>query len=228
MLYLTLLLYFMFTYLFHGPSGCGKDTQIDLLATKLKFVKIGTGEMFRTTYEAGDPDGIKAHELWSVGKFVDSDLTYRMLDKWLSKYDPNENWIFVSVVRVADQIEMFDQLMNKYNRKLDAFVHFNLDRDTAIERMSMRRICPLCKSVYHTKYNPPIIEGVCDKDGIGLVQRDDDYPDKIINRLDEYNRTIEPILAEYSSRKILIEVDASPSIDDIQAEILQKINLFNK
>lgn len=215
----------MKTFLFHGPSGCGKDTQVDMLVKNYNFEKIGTGEMFRKMYDTGDIDGIKAHEYWYRGLFVPNDLTYKMFSKWLAQFDTTKNWAFVSVVRDAGQIPLFDNLLKEYNKTLDAFVHFRLTEEAAIERMSLRWVCPNCDTTYHEKYKPERIKGFCDNCGIRLVQREDDQPARIKSRLEEYNRTITPILDEYKKRGILIEIDASPSIEDINKEIITKLNL---
>lgn len=215
----------MKTFLFHGPSGCGKDTQVDLLVEKYNFEKIGTGEMFRTMYSNGDIDGIKAHEYWYKGMFVPNELTYSMLSKWLQKFNQEKDWAFVSVVREAGQMELFDTLLKEYNRKLDAFIHFKLSEEAAIERMSLRWVCPNCDKTYHEKYKQEQIKGYCDDCGAKLIQREDDQPERIKNRLQEYNRTIAPILEEYRRRGILVEIDASPSIEEINKEIIAKLNL---
>lgn len=215
----------MKTLLFHGPSGCGKDTQVDYLVNDYGFEKIGTGEMMREMYSNGDINGIKAHEYWSKGIFVPDDLTYTMLSNWLSNYDNEKDWAFVSVVRSAGQIPMFDNLLEQYGRKLDAFVHFALSEEAAIERMSLRWVCPNCGKTYHEKYKTERVKGFCDDCGTKLVQREDDQPDRIKSRLQEYNRTIAPILEEYRNRGILIEIDASPSIEAIHQELIAKLNL---
>ena len=124
--------------LFHGPSGCGKDTQSDLLVAKYDFQNIGTGEMFRKMYADGDLDGIRAYQYWSKGVFVPNDLVYKMLSRWLDEYDESKDWLFISVVRDNGQIPMFDNLLESRKKKLDYFVHFILDEQSAIERMSLR------------------------------------------------------------------------------------------
>ncbi len=215
----------MKTILFHGPSGCGKDTQADLLVEKYGFEKIGTGEMFRTMYDMGDVDGIKAHEYWGKGVFVPDDLTYRMFPKWLSKFDNTKNWVFVSVVRREGQIALFDNVLKECNRPLDTFVHLKLTEDVVIERKALRWTCPNCNGTYHKKYKPERIEGYCDNCGMRLIQREDDTLDKTKSLYQEYLTTIEPILNEYKNRGILVEVDASPSIEVIHKEIVAKLNL---
>lgn len=215
----------MDTILFHGPSGSGKDTQVELLAQKYEFENIGTGEMFRRMYKQGDLDSIKAYQYWSKGKFVPNDITYKMLDKWVRKFDTSKPWAFVSVVRDAGQIPLFDEMLKKNGRELNYFVHFLLSEEKAIERMSLRKICPYCDATYHIKYKAEKVEGYCDKCGTKLIQREDDQPYKIKLRLDEYNKTVEPIIEEFKKRQILIEIDAAPSIEEIHTQLIAKLGL---
>jgi len=215
----------MRTILFHGPSGSGKDTQVELLVEKYGFENIGTGEMFRVMYKEADIESIKAYQYWSKGHFVPNELTYSMLERWVRKFDISKPWAFVSVVRDAGQIPLFDELLKKSERQLDAFVHFTLSEEMAIERMSLRKRCPYCDATYHQKYKPESVSGYCDKCGTKLIQREDDQPEKIILRLREYEKTIVPIVEEYKQRGVLIEIDASPSIEEIHKQLITKLGL---
>jgi adenylate kinase len=205
------------TVLVHGPSGSGKDTQVDFLVEKFGFEKIGTGEMFR----ALSKERKDIAQLINSGNFISSDLTYELLNEWMGNHDQQKSWIFVSVVRTPDQIKLFDELLNKFGRKLDYFIHFSLTPEKAIERMSLRKVCSVCGENYHEKYKPEKIEGICDKDGEKLVRRDDDKPEAIQKRLDEYDKAIAPILEEYGKRDVLVDIDASPTIEEIHAEVLR-------
>ena len=215
----------MKTILFHGPSGSGKDTQVDLLVQKYEFESIGTGEMFRSMYKEGDVESIKAYQYWSKGQFVPNNLVYSMLNRWIKRFDNSKPWAFVSVVRDAGQIPLFDDLLAKNNRNLDVFVHFLLSEELAIERMSLRKICPNCDTTYHDKYKPEKVNGYCDKCGTKLIRREDDQPEKIKLRLKEYNKTIAPIVQIYRQRGVLIEIDASPSIEEIHTQLIKKLGL---
>ncbi|PKN02568.1 hypothetical protein CVU76_00820 [Candidatus Dojkabacteria bacterium HGW-Dojkabacteria-1] len=215
----------MKTVLFHGPSGSGKDTQVELLKEKYDFESIATGDMFRTMYKQADLEAIKAYNYWSKGQWVPNELVYSMLNKWVAQFDREKNWAFVSVVREQGQIQMFDKTLESVERKLDHFIYFTLSEEAAIERMSLRWICPNCDSTYHEKFKIEKVKGYCDKCGTKLVQREDDQPDRIRNRIRENNRTIEPILNTYRARGILIEIDATPSIEEIHKEVVLKLGL---
>lgn len=214
------------TILFHGPSGCGKDTQVELLVDDYGFQNIGTGDMIRKLFAEGDKDAILATEYTTQGKFVPNEIIYnKMFPKWLDRFDNTKHWALVSVVREVGQIEYLDKLLQQKNRKLDMFIHFTLSPETAIERMSVRTYCPSCGMTFHPKFKKEKVQGICDKCNTKLIQRDDDKPEKIKERLREYNRTIEPILDTYRTRGILVEVDAAPSIEDIHKEILEILGL---
>lgn len=215
----------MKTILFHGLSGSGKDTQVELLVEKYEFESIATGEMFRTMYKEGDIEAIKAYSYWSYGKWVPNELVYSMLNKWILRFDNQKPWAFVSVVRDSGQIEMLDETLSNFGRKLDHVVHFTLSEEDVLSRLSLRRVCPHCDTTYHEKYKPESVKGYCDKCGTKLIKREDDAEDRIRSRIMEYNRTIVPILAKYKERGILIEIDATPSIEVIHSEVVKRLGL---
>ncbi len=215
----------MKTLLFHGPSGSGKDTQVNILVKEYGFLNIGTGDMFRTMYDEGEERAVEAHKYWSAGNWVPNELTYDMFSDWLKRFDLTKDLIFVSTVRDIGQIKLFDDALAKNNRKLDSFVHFKLSEKNAIDRLSLRTICSKCSEPYHPKWKKEKKTGICDKCGGKLIQREDDREEKIIERLEEYSRTISPILEEYRKRGILIEIDAAPSIEVVHNEIVEKLGL---
>jgi len=214
-------------YLFLGPSGSGKDTQVDLLAEKIPLERISTGEMFRTMYEEGDPLGVKAHdEYWSKGLFNPDDQVFELLEKWLERFDQQKAWAFVGAVRRETQIPKLDDVLAKYDKKLDAVVNFTLSVEAAIERRSLRWICEDCGLNYHEKYKPEKNKGFCDECGGKLIQREDDTPEKTRSLMAEYNKGIEGIKKEYEKRGIWIDIDASPSIEEIHKVVCKKLNII--
>jgi adenylate kinase len=221
----------MKTILIHGPAGCGKDTQVDLILAKYPtFQKIGTGEMFRTMLTERTPlhpEADDAHEYWSKGKPVPSVLTYSMLEYWLRhRYDPSKDWIFVSTVRAPEQVQLLDELLQIFDRKLDKFIHLTLSEKLVVERLSLRKYCPKCQSTYHPQFKKELVEGFCDKDGAILIQREDDKPEKIKIRLKEqYEDTIGSIERLYADRGIMVRIDASPSIEEIRQNIWNELGL---
>ena len=198
-----------------GPSGSGKDTQIDKIVEACDYVKIGTGDMFREEYEKKSEVGIKAYEYWGEGKWVPNDIVYNVFSEWIQKFDEEKPWIFSQVVRDPGQIPLLDELLKKFDKTLELVIHLPLSEKAAIERMSLRRHCPKCGEEYHLKYVPPKDSEKCDNDGEKLAIREDDFPEAIRTRLNEYNEKVLPVVEEYKKRGILIDVDAAPPIEDV-------------
>ncbi len=203
------------TLIFHGPSGSGKDTQVDLLLEKFESEKITASSVMDSLKVEGSDIAKKADEYGKKGVLYPDELVYEMFDIWLSRLDSEKKWLFVSPVRKFTQVKLFDELVSKYNRVLDLFVHFDLPLEVAIERMSLRTYCPKCKTTYHKLYKKERVEGICDIDGEKLITREDDQPEAIKKRLAWYQDDINPILSEYQKRGILLRIDASPSIQEI-------------
>lgn len=218
----------MYTYLFHGPSGAGKDTQVEMILRDYDVERIATGEMFRSLYEEGDDLGIQAHEYWEKGKFVPAQLTYKLLNEWVKRYDVNKDWIFVSVVRDTKQIVLFDQLLKNYNKSLDRFVHFTVGIDHIIRRKTLRKICPVCQSTYHPDYKPEKVKGFCDYDGTKLIQRKDDTKEATLSLIKEYNKSANTIIFEYEKRRLLLEIDGELSIAEVYEVIKNRLKFSHE
>lgn len=207
-----------------GFSGSGKDTQIDKLSELCGYEKISTGKMFREEYERGTEMGLKAFEYWGKGKWNPDEMVYEMFPGYLKQFDPRKPWIFSQVTRSVNQISLFDELLAKYDRKLEKVVYFFLSEEVAIERMSLRRMCPKCgDDHYHLKFVPPRSGKLCDKCSVELVKRPDDEPRKIRSRIREFHRTVDAVVDVYRKRGILIEIDASPSIEEIHQEVVRQL-----
>jgi len=211
----------MHTILIHGPSGVGKDTQVDILEKHIDMQQIGTGEMLRVLARDNDPVGLEAKKYWEKGELVPSETVYNALNKWLERYDRSKTWLLVSTVRKADQIPMLDKVLATHGRELDMFINLTLSDEVAIERMSLRKYCPVCNETYHEKYKVEHTIGYCDNEGANLQRRPDDYPESITKRLADYRKNIDPILSKYSERGILKEVDGSGSIAEVSELILE-------
>lgn len=211
------------TVLVLGPSGSGKDVQIDTIVRTCGFVKIGTGDMFREEYEKKTDAGIKAFSYWGEGKWVPNDLVYRVFSSWITRFDNKKPWIFSQVVRDPGQVPLFDELLCQYGRTVEMVIHFTLSEEAATERMSLRRHCQVCGKEYHLKFVPPKDGKTCDVDGEVLVRRDDDHPEAIRMRLVEYTNKVLPVTDEYKKRGILITVDASPPIEQVWENLCNAI-----
>jgi adenylate kinase len=212
------------TVLFLGPPGSGKDTQAEKLSELCGHQVIGTGQMFRDEYEKKTPEGLEAFEYWGKGLWVPDDLVYELFRNLMKEYDPSKPWVFSETVRTIPQIQLFDELLSEYNRNLDRVIFLSLSSESIIERLSLRRYCPKCGRHYHLKYDAPKKEGVCDDDGEKLTIRDDEKPEFIKRRMNEFETKVKPVVEKYRERGVLLEIDAEPSIEEIHKTLVERLS----
>lgn len=215
----------MKTFLFHGQAGAGKDTQVEELLQKYNFERIATGEMFRKMAEEGHPFAVELNKKIEKGVWPNPKETYTLFEEWIKRFDKNKDWILVSVARYSEQIPYLDEVLKKEGRQLDKVIHFSLHESEALKRLAGRKICPKCQGTFHPIFKPEKKKDICDYCGTKLIVRDDDKPESIKMRFKQYEETIKPFLEEYNKRNILVEIDASPSIEEIHKQVLKALNL---
>ncbi len=182
-----------------GAQGSGKGTVGVKLAEALGLVHISTGDIFRENIKNETELGKEANTYILAGNLVPDELTNRILEDRLSKADVLTNGALVDgYPRTEKQCEDLDAMLAKLDRKVDLAINLDVDYDELIGRITTRRVCKTCKEGYNTDYNPPKVEGVCDKCGGPVVQRDDDKEDAVKQRLDIYYKNAEVILNYYN------------------------------
>ncbi|MCA9382104.1 nucleoside monophosphate kinase [Candidatus Dojkabacteria bacterium] len=213
----------MLIFAFIGPSGCGKDTQAELLSKNYQIPNISSGSVLRDLYNKKDKLGVKAAKHWLKGKWVPDDLMMQILEVRMKQKDCKDGFILNGFPRTLKQAEVYGEKLNtKY--PFTKVIYFDLTDEEAVKRLSNRRICKDCGEIYHLIFNPPKESKYkCDKCGGKLRQRTDDKEDLIINRLKSFHKSIEKILGYYEERGLLLKIDASPSIDSIHKELLKRL-----
>jgi adenylate kinase len=207
--------------LFLGPSGSGKDTQANLLVDEFDYERISSGDLVRQISEGENEIQKIIRKSMNKG-FLADNFIFGLLQIYI--YNTiNENIILSGVVRRVSQIELLDFTLFKDKKRLDKVVYFDLNDDEAIRRMSGRLRCMDCLTNFHTLYNPPKVENICDICGGKLTRREDDAPEAIQKRLDDFHKDNEEILTEYEKRGILIKLDASKGIIDIYEELKKRL-----
>jgi adenylate kinase len=200
-----------------GPPGAGKGTQAKLLANDLRIPHISTGDMFRDHKSRGTEIGKQVQAIMDSGGLVTDDITNEMVKERLSRPDVANGCILDGYPRTTAQAEYLDGLLKPMGRSIGQCLSYAVADDMLVDRMSGRRSCPKCGAVYHVSQNPPKREGYCDKDQTGLIQRADDKPETVRNRLKEYAAKTEPLLRFYRERGLLSEVNGVGSPEGILA-----------
>ncbi|MDQ0063991.1 MULTISPECIES: adenylate kinase [Paenibacillus] len=206
--------------LFMGPPGAGKGTQAERIVEEFSVPHISTGDAFRLAMKQGTAIGLKAKEYIDQGLLVPDEITNGIVKERLALDDCKNGFLLDGFPRTLQQAEALDGMLAELNRGIDHVVNLKVDRGLLLARLTGRRICKSCGSTYHVMFNPPKVEGICDKDGGELYQRSDDTEEKVGTRLDEYTSKTAPLLDYYSTKGLLREVDGEKDIEVVTSEIV--------
>jgi adenylate kinase len=200
-----------------GPPGAGKGTQAKLLAQQYGILHISTGDMFRDHKTRGTPLGKKIQAIMDGGGLVTDDVTNEMVKDRLSQPDVAPGFILDGYPRTVPQAQYLDLLLRSLGRKIDRVISYEVAEETALDRISGRRSCPKCGAVYHVSQNPPKRAGYCDRDVTPLVQREDDKPENVRRRLQDYGTKTEPLKRFYRERGLVADVEGVGTPEGILA-----------
>lgn len=204
-----------------GPPGAGKGTQGELLSKKLGIDTISTGVMLRTAIKEQTEIGKQVEAIINDGKLVPDDIMVELVKERLQKPDCLRGFILDGFPRTTAQAEA----LTKSGVKIDKVLSLEVDDDVIVERLSSRRECSKCGAPYNVISNKPQKEGVCDKCGGGLIQRADDNPDTIKNRLNVYHTQTEPIKAYYEELGLLVTAQGEEELSDTTKNVNKALGL---
>lgn len=209
-----------------GPPGAGKGTQCKRIIEKYGMTHLSSGDILRAERAAGSELGAKAQSYMDSGGLVPDDVIIGMMIGAMTK--ASEGYVLDGFPRTVVQGEELDKALAAASEKIDAIVNLVLDDAIIISRLSGRRSCPKCGAVYHIENLKPEVEGICDKDGEALVQREDDKPDVIANRLKNYHEQTAAVVGYYQGAgNSIINIDASKSVDEVTSLVLSELGSLN-
>jgi adenylate kinase len=202
-----------------GPPGAGKGTQADRLRLDFRLPFISTGDMLRANVKDGTELGKKAKDFMDKGELVPDGLIVAMARERLSEPDAQDGFILDGFPRTIDQADALDQQLAELKRHVTAAILVDVPDEEVVRRLSGRRVCVKSGHNYHVEFDPPKREGVCDQDGSRLIQRDDDKPDVIRNRLGVYHDQTEPLIDYYDRQGLMRRIDGTRSPDEVHDHI---------
>lgn len=199
--------------IFLGPPGSGKGTQAKRLTAEKYWPQLSTGDMFRANIANSTPMGLAAKKYMDDGQLVPDDVVIGMIRARIEDADCADGFIFDGFPRTIPQAEALDQMLVAKGLKVDRAVEFKIDDSELVGRLSGRRTCTKCGSMYHVSTMPTKVAGVCDKCGGSVVQRDDDHEVVIAKRLKVYHSQTAPLVAYYEGQSKLRTIDAIQPMD---------------
>ena len=209
-----------------GPPGAGKGTQCKRIIEKYGMTHLSSGDILRAERAAGSELGAKAQSYMDSGGLVPDDVIIGMMIGAMTK--ASEGYVLDGFPRTVVQGEELDKALAEAGEKIDGIVNLVLDDAIIIGRLSGRRSCPKCGAVYHIENLKPEVEGICDKDGEALVQREDDKPEVIANRLKNYHEQTAAVVGYYQGAgNSIINIDASKSVDEVTSLVLSELGSLN-
>ncbi|HVA72340.1 MAG TPA: adenylate kinase [Candidatus Limnocylindrales bacterium] len=198
--------------IFLGPPGAGKGTQARLVAEQFRVPHLSTGDMLREHVSLGTELGRLAQPIMHRGDLVPDDLILRMVGDRIARPDCANGFVFDGFPRTLAQAEALNRILERQDFGPPAVIFFDVADDILMRRLTGRRTCKVGLEIYNIYDRPPKVEGRCDVDGGELIQRDDDRPEVIRERLAAYNRQTRPLVEYYRSQGMLDEVDAAASM----------------
>ncbi|HEV2037532.1 MAG TPA: adenylate kinase [Candidatus Eremiobacteraceae bacterium] len=203
-----------------GPPGVGKGTQGRMLAQAFGVPQIGTGDIFRHAVKEHTPMGSAAKSYMDAGKLVPDDVTIGLVEERLNQPDAQNGFVLDGFPRTAAQATALDALMHGKGKHLDGVIEIKVDPSEVLRRLTGRRLCAVCQTLYHLESAPTRQAGVCDRCAGALIQRPDDDKATVLARLDEYQRKTAPLTEYYGGSGLLRVVDGNGDVNSVLNRIM--------
>jgi adenylate kinase len=202
-----------------GPPGAGKGTQADRLRKDFELPYIATGDMLRTNVTEQTELGKQAKEFMDAGELVPDELILAMAGERLGQDDAQDGFILDGFPRTIEQAQALEKQLSAMGRRVTAALLIDVPDEEVVRRLSGRRMCVKAGHSYHVEFDPPKHDSVCDQDGSRLVQRDDDKPEVIENRLRVYHDKTKPLVDYYDELGLMRRIDGTREPADVHGHI---------
>ena len=206
--------------IFLGPPGAGKGTQAKRVAQLYGVPHLSTGDMLREHVSRGTELGLQAKPIMERGELVPDDIVLGMVEERISRADCANGFVFDGFPRTLPQAEALDRILERRNFGRPLVIHLAVDYDELFRRLTGRRTCSVGGEIYNIYDHPPKMPDRCDNDGGELVQRPDDRPDVIRERLSAYERQTKPLIEYYRRQGVLVDVNGSAALDEVNRAVL--------
>ena len=202
-----------------GPPGSGKGTQGERLQEDLELPYYATGDILRAAVREGTELGKAAKDYMDRGDLVPDEVIVGMIGERIDSSEAADGFILDGFPRTAPQAEALAAKLGELGRELTAVLLIDVSDEEVVRRLGGRRTCAENGHVFHVEFNPPEQEGVCDVDDSELIVRDDDKPEVIRHRLEQYHEKTAPLIERYDSQSLLRQIDGAAAPDAVADEI---------
>jgi adenylate kinase len=202
-----------------GAPGAGKGTQADLMQQRLSLPHVSSGDLFRENIRNGTPLGKQVKAILDRGDLVPDSITIAMIRERIAQPDCAHGLILDGFPRTIPQADALDALFAERGGRVDRVVYVKVASEKLVERLAGRWFCPVCQTPYHIVHNAPKVAGRCDREGAELIQRPDDRPETVANRLKVYFDQTTPLIEHYARKGVVAEVNGDQDIEQVYAEI---------
>jgi adenylate kinase len=208
--------------IFLGAPGAGKGTQAKRLAAKHRLPQLSTGDILRRAVAEGTHLGKKAKALMDAGKLVPDEIVNGIIDDALASPAAANGFILDGFPRTVAQATALDEMLERRGKKIDHVILLEVPIDVLVDRLSGRQTCPVDQASYG-KENPPKRPGHCDNDGAKLVVRPDDMPDRVRQRMQEYENKTALLTGYYKPRGVVRPVNGVGTVEEVEKRIQQAL-----
>ena len=202
-----------------GAPGVGKGTMSNLLIQDCKLVHVSTGDMLRAAIKNETPVGKLAQQYMEKGQLVPDEVIHNIIVERLSQDDIKQGFLFDGYPRTKAQAIDLDKILSELNLKIDGVLNLQIDDEVVVKRITGRRTCPKCGTIYNIYYGPSKQEGICDKCGSELSVRKDDNEESLKERLQEFHKNTQPVVDYYRESNLVYDLNADQSIESVYGSI---------
>jgi len=207
-----------------GPPGAGKGTQAQMIVERYHIPQVSTGDILRKAVKEGTPLGKKTKAFMDQGQLVPDEVVIGIIDERLRTSDCNSGFILDGFPRTIAQAEALQSILAKMGKSIDHVINIEVDTEELVRRLTGRRTCKNCGAMFHILFHPPKVEGICDRCGGTLYQREDDKEKTIRIRLNEYQRQTAPLIQYYQLKKYLRSIQGVGGQEEIFERIVRLLN----
>ena len=205
-----------------GPPGAGKGTHAKIISKQFEVAHIATGDLLRIKVQDGSEIGKRAKAIMDRGDLVPDEVVIEMIKERLQEPDAKKGFVLDGFPRTVEQAKALDALLKSLKLKLDAAINMTVSEKVVIARLSGRRVCLKCGASFHMRNIMPKREGICDVCGSELVQRKDDAPETVLERMRVYEDRTRPLIDYYKKEGLLQIINGDLEIEPFQ-KVLQKL-----